>query len=418
MSKVKRQSVERAPTMITAPFLLVTVAMFVYYLSVGVLIPTLPVFIENGFGFGEAMIGAAAVSLSAGAVLCRPSLTWIGNRWGRRVMMVGGGFLCAAGASGLSLVTAAWQILPLRAAMGIGEAALFVGAATVIVELSPENRKAEGASYLSVAVFGGVAVGPILGEAVMGDVATGARGLTTGRYDAVFLVAAACCVLAALVSLRAPAFVGPSPSSNSTVRRSVMSYWFHPRAVLPGMMMALGIAAWTSFNSFMPTYAKELGLDGSARFFVMYSIVCLVIRLIGARLPEVIGLYRSVAGALAFLLVAVSSVAALGSATGLWIGTAFFALGASLLYPSLLALSVHGVDDDERVAVVASFTMFFELGGVLGGLALGGIGQVFGKRATFVGAAMFAFSGMVLVAVQSRGRNSAPLPRAVVIPES
>lgn len=394
--------------MVTLPFLLVTLAAFAYYASVGVLIPTLPVFIENGLGFGEAMIGAAAVAFSGAAVLLRPSLTWVGNTWGRRTMMVGGGVLGAVAVSGLTLVDSAWQILPLRALMGIGEAALFVGAATVIVELSPENRKAEGASYLSVAVFGGVALGPILGEWVMGGVPDSARGLDSGRYDAVFVVAALFCSLAAAVSMWAPAFVASTGSPAKVERKSLGSLWFHRKAVVPGAMMALGIASWTAFNSFVPTYAKELGLDGSARFFVVYSIVCLIIRLFGARLPERIGLRLSVAAALVFVLLGVLSVAALASASGIWVGTVFFALGASFLYPSLLAMSVQDADDDERVAVVASFTMFFELGGVLGGLALGGIGQVFGKRAIFWVAGVFALSGLLLVARHGNRPNRDP----------
>lgn len=394
--------------MVTLPFLLVTLAAFAYYASVGILIPTLPVFIENGLGYGEAMIGAAAVAFSGAAVLFRPSITWVGNNWGRRTMMIGGGVLGAIAALGLVTATSAWHILPLRALMGIGEAALFVGAATVIVELSPDNRKAEGASYLSVAVFGGVALGPILGEWVMGGVADSARGLDSGRYDEVFVVAAVFCLAAAVVSLWAPAFDEGTSARERTGPRSLTSLWFHRKAVIPGSMMALGIASWTAFNSFVPTYAKELGLDGSARFFVVYSIVCLVIRLVGARLPETIGLRRSVACALVFILFGVLSVAVLASATGIWVGTVFFALGASFLYPSLLAMSVQDVDDDERVAVVASFTMFFELGGVLGGLVLGGVGEAFGKRAIFWVAGVFALSGLVLVA-RHAGRDRSSL---------
>lgn len=396
------------PSMVTMPFVLVTLSVFAFYSSVGVLVPTLPVFIENGLGYGEAMIGAAAVAFSGAAVLFRPSLTWVGNKWGRRVMMIGGGLLGVVATLGLGLATSAWQILPLRALMGVGEAALFVGAATVIVELSPDNRKAEGASYLSVAVFAGVAVGPILGEWVMGGVADSARGLDSGRYDSAFLVAALFCLLAAAISISAPAFIGGTSTPVGGRSGSLRSLWFHPKAVVPGSMMALGIAAWVAFNSFVPTYAKELGLDGSARFFAVYSIVCLIIRLLGARIPERVGLLRSVGAALLFVLLAVLSVAVLASATGIWIGTVLFALGVSFLYPSLLAMSVEDVDDDERVAVVASFTMFFEIGGVLGGLALGGIGQILGKRAVFWGAAVFALSGLVLVAWHSRRSSHVP----------
>ena len=396
--------------MITAPFLLVMLSSAAYYVSVGVFIPTLPVFIENGFGSGEAMIGATAVVFSGAAILVRPGLTWVGNHWGLRLLMAGGGILAALSAVGLVLVSSPWQVLPLRALTGIAEAALFVGAATLIVDFSPDNRKAEGASYLSVAVFGGLSFGPIIGEWVMGDVPENARGLGVGRFDAVFVVAAGLCLLSGLIPLIATGSSHPRDLVASTAavresrRRSLWSRWLHPKAIVPGALMALGIAAWTSFNAFVPTYAKELGLGGSAAFFTFYSIVCLVIRLFGARLPETIGLQRSVGAALASILIAVCAVAALDSGLGIWIGTFFFAVGASFLYPSLLAMAVRDTTDDERVEVVSSFTMFFEVGGVVGGLGLGGVGQIWGKRSIFVVAAVFAIAGLMLLS--SRARES------------
>jgi MFS family permease len=382
--------------MVTPRFLLVTAATLAYYTCVGILIPTLPVFIKNGLGSGEAMIGASAVLFSGAAVLFRPLLTWVGNRWGRRTMMVSGSLVATVAALGMTVVNSTWQLLPFRALMGIGEAALFVGAAILVVELSPENRKAEAASYLSVAVFGGLSVGPIIGELVMGDVPEGARGLSAGHFDRVFVVTALASLLAAAVSLTAPAFVGAKPER---IRRKVS--WFHPRSLRPGMILALGMAAWTSFTSFVPTFSKSIGLSGSARFFTVYSILCLVLRLFGAKTPERLGLRRSVWIAMSFLLCGVTSVGVLGNEIGIWIGTTFFALGVSFFYPSLLAMAVEGSDSDERVEVVASFTSFFEIGGVIGGLALGVVGQLFGERSTFFGGMVFAVMGLLLLRAPS-----------------
>jgi len=382
--------------MVTPRFLLVTAATLAYYTCVGILIPTLPVFIKNGLGSGEAMIGASAVLFSGAAVLFRPLLTWVGNRWGRRTMMVSGSLVATVAALGMTVVNSTWQLLPFRALMGVGEAALFVGAAILVVELSPENRKAEAASYLSVAVFGGLSVGPIIGELVMGDVPEGARGLSAGHFDRVFVVTALASLLAAVVSLTAPAFVGAKPER---IRRKVS--WFHPRSLRPGMILALGMAAWTSFTSFVPTFSKSIGLSGSARFFTVYSILCLVLRLFGAKTPERLGLRRSVWIAMSFLLCGVTSVGVLGNEIGIWIGTTFFALGVSFFYPSLLAMAVEGSDSDERVEVVASFTSFFEIGGVIGGLALGVVGQLFGERSTFFGGMVFAVMGLLLLRAPS-----------------
>ena len=60
---------------------------------------------------------------------------------------------------------------------GLGEAAFFVGAATMITDLAPIERRGEAISYWSVAVYSGLAFGP-LGEVV----------LDAADYDAVWIV--------------------------------------------------------------------------------------------------------------------------------------------------------------------------------------------------------------------------------------
>lgn len=374
---------------ITPRFVLVTIATFAYYVCVGVLVPTLPVFIENGLSSGEAMIGAATVVFSLAAVVCRPALTFVGTRFGRRSLMFWGAMMGAVSAFALVFVDQAWQVIPARIVMGIGEAAVFVGAATLAVELTPDGRKAESASYLSVAVFGGISVGPIIGEWAMGVVPESARGLGVGEFDRVFVITAIAALMCGLVALALPAFVGERPRPEPGRAK-----FLHPRATLPGIVMALGFASWTGFNTFVPGYAKELGLKGSSIFFAVYSVLCLVIRLLGARLPERIGLIRSVAAAMLFILLGPLAIFVLASTTGLMVGTVFFALGVSFIYPSLLAIAVDGTDENERVHVVASFTMFFEVGSAVGALFLGIAGQMYGKRSTFLVAAVFAAMGM------------------------
>ena len=66
-------------------------------------------------------------------------------------------------------------------------------------------------------------------------------------------------------------------------------------------------------------------------------------------------------------------------------------------YPSLMAIVVNRVDERERVAALSSFTMFFELGSVVGGLALGGVGEMFGKRTGFAGGIVCCAVGLVVL---------------------
>lgn len=387
---------------LTPRLLLVMGAMLAYYVCVGVLVPVLPVFLENGMSSGEAMVGVAAVAFSVAAVVSRPLITLVGVHWGRRALMVGGGVVGAIGGIGLVLVSQPWQVLPLRALMGIGEAALFVGASTIAIDLAPADRRAEAASYLSLSVFGGLAIGPILGEWVLGDVPSGARGLDIGNFDGTFVLAAVLALAAAAISFTAPKWVGTKPEPQPF-------RWLERSAVFPGFVLAAAIAAWTVFATFLPTYAKDLGIGGSAPFFFLYSVICVVLRFFGARWPERWGLRRTVLGALWAMFFGMVIVSSWASEPGVWVSTVFLSIGMAFLYPSLLAMSVKDVSVTQRVAVVSSFTMFFEIGATSGGLLLGGVAELFGKRMSFAGGAVFVLAGLVLLTTARRPRRVEPV---------
>jgi MFS family permease len=269
--------------------------------------------------------------------------------------------------------------------MGVGEAALFVGASTLVADLSPPERRAESASYLSAAVFGGISVGPILGELALGE----------DRFTFAFLAAAACSALAAIVSLWAPVRVGPPPAPETVARPRAV--WLHSAAVLPGVVLALGIAGWTAFTTFVPTYVDDLGMSGSAAVFALYSALCFVLRIVGAKVPERIGVSRAVNTALVLLAIGLFVIAGVPQALGLYGATVLIALGVTFFYPSLLAASVNAVPESERVGVVSSFTMFFEVGTAMGGLVLGLVGELAGKRATFAAGGVIVVIGLVVL---------------------
>jgi MFS family permease len=180
--------------LVTAPFVIVTASTLAFFVFVGIAVSVMPRFIENELGGDGLAIGLNLAVFSIAAIAARPVIAFIGDRFGRRTLMIGGSLLAAAAVACTAFVSSIPVLLPLRAISGVGEAALFVGAATLIADLSPADRRAEGASYFSLAVFGGLGLGPVIGEVVLGD----------GRYGAVFVVAALACVLAAAIALAAP----------------------------------------------------------------------------------------------------------------------------------------------------------------------------------------------------------------------
>ena len=126
-------------------------------------------------------MGLAVGSLSLTAVVFQPIAGRVGDRRGRRILVVAGSLIVAASVAAYTLADALAVLVGLRLATGVGEALIFVGAATIVTDIAPEERRGEAISIYTLGLWGGLALGPFLGELVLGD----------GRYDAVWLTAAA-----------------------------------------------------------------------------------------------------------------------------------------------------------------------------------------------------------------------------------
>ncbi len=385
MGEVSAVDEARSVRLITLPFVTVTVAASLFFVYIGMLIPLVPLYIEGPLGSGEFGIGLTIAAFAAAAILVRPWIGQFADRYGRRMLIMAGALVAAVGGALYGQVDMLAPLLVLRALTGVGEAAVFVGAATLIADLSPPERRAESASYFSVAVFGGLGVGPILGEWVLAD----------DRYERAFAIAALFSLGAVLVAFWLPRRVASDDRAGGVAApRHGLARWFHPAAIWPGIVLACGVAAFISFGAFLPDYARSVGMGGAGALFAAYSAVTLLVRIFGARLPERLGPRRMVSIALGCVFIGMTILVFIPTIPALWVASIVMGLGIAFNYPSLLALVVNRVSDDERAGAVSSFTMFFEIGSVAGGLALGAFAQAVGKQWGFLGGAISALIGL------------------------
>jgi MFS family permease len=365
--------------------MLVTLVTFLFFTYVGLQIPLIPRLIEEQLGGNEFDIGINIAAFSISAVAIRPWLGRWSDRYGLRALMLGGAIAASAAAALITVVGSRWGLLPLRALAGAGEGALFVGAATMINNMSPAHRRAEAMSYFSVAVFAGVGFGPVISEAVIQD----------SDFDRGFLLAAGFTVLAALCALLLPG--GPEPEHlDEAGEPHDLSHLprFHRAALRPGAVLALAMAGFATFNAFVPDHATAVGLNGSKWVFLMYGVVCVLVRVVGARLPDRIGLGRAGSIALGCLALGLATMGAIATPVGLLAGAVALSIGMAFLYPALSTMAVNSVPSHERSRVVSTFTMFFEIGSAAGGLTFGLIAEATGKRGGFLGGAVAALIGL------------------------
>ena len=366
------------PKLLTLRFMTVVLCGTFYFIALAMLAPVIPHYVKDDLGHGDFAVGIATGVFAVGAILLRLYFGRIGDRIGRRVLIILGAGIVAITTLMYGVVDSLAWLIVWRFATGFGEAAFFVGAATMVTDLAPVERRGEAVSYWSIAVYSGLAFGPALGEALRG----------TDRYMLTFTVSAALAAVAALLGLltrdvpREPSTSGPG-------------HWVHRAAIGPGVALLLGLVPLAGFTTFVSLYADEdLGI-GAGLVFAVYGVIVLLIRIFGARLPDRLGGRQAGTIALAGAAIGIGIVAAWPSIAGLYVGTVVFGIGMAFMYPALLLLTLDGVPDNERASAIGTFSSFFDGSQFVGPAVCGAIAAVTSYRGAFAAGTVAAILGLL-----------------------
>jgi MFS family permease len=386
----------RRPSLVTRPFLLVLLSTLGYFLCVGMLLPVVPRFVAGPLGGSDVAVGVNAGIFSLTAVLMRPFVGRFGDRRGRRPLIVGGAAIVAATVAAYNLVDSIAMLVVLRLIAGIGEAMFFVGAASAVNDLAPDERRGEAVSFFTLSLYAGISFGPVLGETLLDGI----------HFSLVWWPAAAFGFIASVLAIRVQD-ARPEGAATAAPARLV-----HPAALLPGLVLASTVWAFAAFSSFVSLYALELGMDGSRYVFFTYSFTILTIRFFGARIPDVLGPKRAATIATTTVAAGMIVMSAWGSPVGLYLGAFVFGIGQAFGFPALMTLAVRGAPAWERGAVVGTYSAFFDLAFGLGAISLGPVAHTIGYRGTFVVSAVISVAGFLLLRLRVR-----ELPPAAAQPE-
>jgi MFS family permease len=377
---------------LTRPFVLTVLAEFALCMSIGMLLAVVPVYADDELGVGSFGVAVAVAAVSPMLLVVQPVAGRIGDRRGRRILIVTGALTAAVSVAAYTVASSLALLVAFRLLTGVGEGLMLVGAATMIADIAPPHRRGEALSLYSLGLWGGLALGPLVGELVLQD----------DRFDAVWLVAGGCCLAGAVLGLTLPE-TGERRTASEASSRLV-----HPAAIGPGTVLALMVLGFAGLGTFGALYARELGLDGGGGVFLTYSVVIVATRILGRQVPDRLGPKRTSGFALLLLAAGLLVIGLWNVPAGLFAGTVVVGLGHALAFPSLMTLAVNAAPANERSAVVGTFTAFTELGFLVGSLSLGAVASVAGYDGVFVVCAL----GPALGALALARLSAHPVPAA------
>jgi MFS family permease len=370
------------------------------FLAIGAVLPVLPRYVTGPVGAGDLAVGLVVGAFAATAFVGRPIGGRLADRRGRRSVVLAGLLICAIAGALLFLPFGVAGLVVARLVIGLGDGWVFTAGVTWIVDLAPAERRGQAIGIFGLAIWGGLTIGTVLGEAVY----------AVGGFEAVWAFATLSPLAGVLVARTVPDHHRPPVGEAGAAPPSAPLL---PRAALrPGVALALANVGYGTMAGFVVLHLDAQGIGSGALVFTAFAASVVVTRLFLGRLPDRIGPRRSaffaaLAQAAGLALVAVAPSLAVALAGALVMGA-----GTSLIFPSLALLVVRRVDDAGRGAAMGAFTAFFDAGVGIGAPLAGAVAAVTDYRTAFGVAAAFALAGAITGVLQRRRPAPVPQPPA------
>lgn len=347
--------------------------------GVGSVLPILPRYIHGPIGAGDVAVGVVIGAYAVTGLLLRPVAGRFADTRGRKPTVLVGAMLVALSALLYLPALGIAGLIVARLILGAGEGAVYTAGSAWIVDLAPEERRGRVLGLYGLAVWGGLSVGPLLGEVL----------LSAGGYDLVWIVAAALPVLGALIALAARDPFVPLPHAEPHPLIA-------PEAVGPGFAVGLASFGYAAVATFIVLHLESRGVGHGATVFAAFAAMIVLTRLVFGDLPDRMGaapvaIAATIGEACGLLLIAVAHSLPVALFGGVAMGAAF-----ALLNPSLMLIALGRVSQRARGSAMGTYTAFFDAGVGLGAPIAGVVAALTSYEGAFIFAAGVCLASALL----------------------
>ncbi|MFH2256082.1 MFS transporter [Enterobacter sp. KE9933] len=360
-----------------------TLAVFIGFLTIGIQMPILPLYLHETLGMGTLVIGLVIGLQFVVALLSRP---WAGNfadlRGTKRAVVIG--CLLAASSGLVYLVslafvatpnTSVWIVVLGRILLALGESLIATGALGWSLGLVGSQNAGKVMVWVGIAIYGAYALGAPLGVAVNNQ--WGFAGIAAAVAAISFLA------LAVVVNVHAIALTATKRTPFYTVLGAVL--W-------PGMGLALSSVGFGLITAFIALLFAAKQWGNSSLVFTAFGLVFIGARIFFGHLPDKLGGAKVAMVSVAIEAVGLLFIWGAGSASLAYIGAALTGFGYSLAYPGFGVEAVRRAPPQSRSLAMGAYVAFMDI-------ALGLTTPMAGALAGAKGISSIYLAGTITVAL-------------------
>ncbi len=363
---------------------------FLGYLTIGLSLATLPIFIHQTLGFNTIIAGLVISVQYIATFLLRGYAGKIVDTKGPKISVLRSMLFFAL--SGLLLLLvflfrsqpllSSGLLLITRLFTGIGEG--LVGASPInwaLMELGDEHA-AKAISFNGIASYGALAIGAPLGVLLVDHI----------NYEALALLTSAIGLLGYFYCrAKTPYQVAGKKAEKVSFRRVLL-------LVAPfGICLALGGLGFGSISTFMTLYYEHFNWENGAACLTLFGVFFILTRLI---FNKVIDQYGGLKVALVSLFVETVGLTVIAVAIDpLWplLGAALTGFGFSLVFPALGVEAIKRVDQSQQGSALAAYGLFIDISLGITGPLIGFVANNRGMTAIYPFSTMMVCIGFAVV---------------------
>jgi predicted MFS family arabinose efflux permease len=369
-------------------------SVFLAFMTIGLPLPVVPLFVGHRLDFGNVMVGVAVGIQFLATILTRGFAGREADHSGARPVMLRGIFFCAC--SGIALILSARLPVPDgarlliliagRLVLGFGESQLVVGMLGWGIGTVGQARSGTVLACTGMAMYGAVAA-----SAPLGYWFYGLGGLT--------LVGAAVIVLPAIAMLIAwpVAGVAPHGGKREPFWRVIGLIW------QPGLGVLLQGVGFATIGAFISLDFAAHQWQGTGIALSCFGGAFVLMRILFGRLPDRTGGIPIAIISFAVEMVGQSLLFVAPASQTALLGAFITGAGCSMVFPSLGVEIVRRVTPQVRATALGGFAAFQDLAYGLTGPVTGLFATAFGYPSVFAVGSVCALAGLVTTIAMARG---------------
>lgn len=346
----------------TKEFITLTVSNLFLFLTLQMLLTTLPAYAKEAFGASPTQVSLITSLFAFSAIASRLFSSKALEKGKRRQLLYIGLFISLLAILGYYAASSIGFLLLMRVLFGLGFGMTSTSFPTMASDIIPAKRLGEGMGYFGLSTTLAMSIGPMIGLTL----------LQGGGFTPLVFITSAINILifplAFLLTSRTPKqHKEPAPATIQDGKKGTVMR----RLLLPAVLNFLTSITYGGLLSFLALYGKEVNLSNPQYFFLFNALAIILIRPVSGRLYDRYGHKAILIPGALFMAAGLILLTYATTTSGLLLSALCYGLGFGSMQPSLQTWMIQEVPPQQRGMANGTFLNSLDFGVAIGAMVLG-----------------------------------------------